>query len=267
MIKAIFFDIDGTLVSFKTHQIPQSTLDAVHRVRQEGVKVFIATGRPIPFVNNLGKLEYDGIMSVSGGSCVTREGEVICRDTIEQEDLQRLIDYHKEHPMPIAFASDDDIFITEMNKTTEEVYKLLDIKNYGQIRSVEACLDMEVMQIIAFFRQEEESYIMKHILPHCDAYRWHPAFIDAVRKGVSKATGVDLMLKHYGIRLDEALVFGDGGNDIAMLDHVPHSVAMGNASDEVKRHARYVTDTVDNDGIAKFLEGIHTLQTNQLTIT
>ena len=64
--RVIFFDIDGTLVSFKTHQIPQSTLDAVHRVRQQGVKVWIATGRPMPYINNLGDLEYDGIMSVNG---------------------------------------------------------------------------------------------------------------------------------------------------------------------------------------------------------
>ena len=62
--KIIFFDIDGTLVSFKTHNIPQSTLDAVHRIREKGVKVWIATGRPVPFINNLGTLEYDGIMSV-----------------------------------------------------------------------------------------------------------------------------------------------------------------------------------------------------------
>ena len=48
-IKAIFFDIDGTLVSFKTHAIPQSALDAIHRIREKGVKVFIATGRPMPF--------------------------------------------------------------------------------------------------------------------------------------------------------------------------------------------------------------------------
>ena len=65
--KIIFFDIDGTLVSFKTHNIPQSTLDAVHRIREKGVKVWIATGRPVPFINNLGTLEYDGIMSVNGG--------------------------------------------------------------------------------------------------------------------------------------------------------------------------------------------------------
>ena len=56
-IKAVFFDIDGTLVSFKTHRIPQSTLDAVAALRSRGIKVYIATGRPVPFIDNLGELE------------------------------------------------------------------------------------------------------------------------------------------------------------------------------------------------------------------
>ena len=55
-IKAIFFDIDGTLVSFKTHRIPQSTLDAVAALRSRGIKVYIATGRPVPFIDNLGRI-------------------------------------------------------------------------------------------------------------------------------------------------------------------------------------------------------------------
>lgn len=259
MIKAIFFDIDGTLVSFKTHQIPASTLEAVHNVRQAGVKVFIATGRPIPFVNNLGPLEYDGIMSASGASCVTLEGETIYHKTIRKEDLKQLIAYHKDHPYPIAFASDSDVFITNQNDVTHEVSDLLKVNDYGGTRPIEECLNMDVMQIVAFFEEKEQAHIMENILTHCDAFRWHPAFIDAVAKGTSKATGVDLMLEHYGIKLEESMAFGDGGNDIEMLDHVPYSVAMGNASDEVKRHARYITDTIDNDGIAKMLNKINEL--------
>ena len=74
-IKAVFFDIDGTLVSFKTHRIPQSTLDAVAALRSRGIKVYIATGRPVPFIDNLGELEYDGMITVTGAHCFTRGGE------------------------------------------------------------------------------------------------------------------------------------------------------------------------------------------------
>ena len=76
-IKAVFFDIDGTLVSFKTHRIPQSTLDAVAALRSRGIKVYIATGRPVPFIDNLGELEYDGMITVTGAHCFTRGGEII----------------------------------------------------------------------------------------------------------------------------------------------------------------------------------------------
>lgn len=53
MIKALFFDIDGTLVSFKTHQIPESTVEALTLAKEKGIKVFISTGRPFPLINNL----------------------------------------------------------------------------------------------------------------------------------------------------------------------------------------------------------------------
>ena len=75
--KAVFFDIDGTLGSFRTHRIPQSTLEAVSRLRAEGVKVFIATGRPMPFINNLEGLEYDGIIESNGAHCQLTDGTVI----------------------------------------------------------------------------------------------------------------------------------------------------------------------------------------------
>ena len=59
MIKAIFFDIDGTLVSFKTHRVPESTKQALKELREKGIKVFIATGRPKLLINNLEDLEFD----------------------------------------------------------------------------------------------------------------------------------------------------------------------------------------------------------------
>jgi HAD superfamily hydrolase (TIGR01484 family) len=61
MVKAIFFDIDGTLVSFETHKIPASTQEALKALRDKGIKIFIATGRPQCLINNLSDLEFDGI--------------------------------------------------------------------------------------------------------------------------------------------------------------------------------------------------------------
>ena len=69
MVKAIFFDIDGTLVSFKTHKIPASTQEALKALRDKSIKIFIATGRPQCLINNLGDLEFDGYITVNGSYC------------------------------------------------------------------------------------------------------------------------------------------------------------------------------------------------------
>lgn len=66
MIKAVFFDIDGTLVSFKTHKLPDSTVRALDLLREKGIKVFIATGRQLQSINNLGTQEFDGYVTLNG---------------------------------------------------------------------------------------------------------------------------------------------------------------------------------------------------------
>ena len=72
MVKYLFFDIDGTLVSFKTHKIPQSTVDALTQAKANGLKVYISTGRPMLFINNLGQIEHliDGYITTTGALCV-----------------------------------------------------------------------------------------------------------------------------------------------------------------------------------------------------
>lgn len=251
--KAIFFDIDGTLVSFQTHRVPESALQAVHRVRQLGVKVFIATGRPLPFIDNLGELEYDGIISFTGAHCQLADGTVIAQHAIDPRDVERMVRYLDHHAMPTAFAFADEVFTTPGNEVSTEVYRLLDLTPPRQGSPSEA-LSRPVLQIISFFTAEQDAEIMGEILPHCEAQRWHPTFADVIAAGNSKSSGIDSVLRHFGIDLSEAMAFGDGGNDKDMLQHVGMGIAMGNASDEVKACARHITSSVDEDGVARALE-------------
>ena len=105
-IKAVFFDIDGTLVSFKTHRIPQSTLDAVAALRSRGIKVYIATGRPVPFIDNLGELEYDGMITVTGAHCFTRGGEIIFHRAVSTGSVERVVEHltHGTDAYPVIFV-------------------------------------------------------------------------------------------------------------------------------------------------------------------
>ena len=104
MVKAIFFDIDGTLVSFETHKIPASTHEALKALRDKGIKIFIATGRPQCLINNLGDLEFDGYITVNGSYCFTAGHQPIYKGCIPQEDIERLITFQQKYPVPFVLS-------------------------------------------------------------------------------------------------------------------------------------------------------------------
>lgn len=254
-VKAVFFDIDGTLVSFRTHRIPQSTLDAVAALRRRGIKVYIATGRPLPFIDNLAGLEYDGMITVTGAHCFTRGGKVIYHHPVSRESVARVASFLEAgvDTYPVIFVCEDGMFVTEINDDVEAVARLLDI-TMPPVAPVSGVEGRNVLQMISFFKAGREAGLMASLMPDCVSMRWHPLFSDVIAGGVSKSVGIDRVLAYEGIALDGAMAFGDGGNDISMLSHVPLGVAMGNACDELKAVADYVTSTVDEDGVAKALE-------------
>ena len=106
---------------------------------------------------------------------------------------------------------------------------------------------------MCFVDEEKEKELLK-VMPHCIASRWYPTFCDISPLGGTKQLGIDKFLEYYGLDLSETMAFGDGGNDKAMLKHVAVSVAMGNANDDLKEIATYVTDSVDDHGIYNALK-------------
>lgn len=247
MVKAAFFDIDGTLVSFNTHVISRSTVDAIHALRQKGVKIFIATGRHPLWINNLANLEIDGYVSLNGGYCISADGEVIYKHPMNPADIRSMLEYQKKEPFPVSCVMEDAILMNFRNETVDKIYNQLNIADpaFGSLESIAA---KPIFQLIAFFMADQEQRIMVH-LPHSEATRWNPYFADIVPSGSSKAVGIDHIIRRYGINIEETIAFGDGGNDIAMLKHVGIGIAMGNASEEVKASADYVTTSVDEDGV------------------
>ena len=251
MIKAVFFDIDGTLVSFKTHRVPDSAKRAIAALRAKGVRVFIASGRQLLAINNLEDLQFDGYVTLNGGYCIVGE-QVIYKHSMPSEDMVSLVQYMEEREdFPCIFVHENAFCINYTDERTDEVFRLLNFPQPPTLPLREAATG-DIFQLVAFFTKEQEKAIMA-VMPHCEATRWNPLFSDVIPKGSSKQVGVDKMLDYFGISLDESMAFGDGGNDVLMLKHVGIGVAMGNAEDEVKRAADYVTDSVDEDGIEKAL--------------
>lgn len=254
MIKAAFFDIDGTLVSFNTHSIPESTKQAITQLKKQGIKIFIATGRPIFVINNLENIEFDGYITLNGAYCVNKANEVIYKKPISHSNIESLISYQKEvKEFPCMYATKDKVFINYIDDDVKEIIRQIEFVT-PEIRSLEGALKEEVMQLMGFFSETQEKEIMNAALPNCLAARWSPLFTDIVAEGTSKQTGIDAILQFYRINIEDTIAFGDGGNDIPMLKHIPLSVAMGNANDEVKKHASYITDSVDDNGILNALK-------------
>ena len=256
MTKALFFDIDGTLVSFQTHVIPASTIEALTLAHEKGIQIFIATGRPTLIINNLGELQsrglIDGYITMNGGYCYVGN-EVLYKGSIPEKDVKALADFCQKNNYPCIFVGEHDASVCQPDEMLRYIfYQHLGVKEFPE-ETFEKAIQRDVYQITAFFNPEQE----KEVLPQADGGefgRWHPAFVDITAKGNTKQNGINQFIKRFGFKLEETMAFGDGGNDIGMLRHAGIGIAMGNASDEVKAAADYVTAHVDEDGIYKAMK-------------
>ncbi|MDR1221375.1 MAG: Cof-type HAD-IIB family hydrolase [Tannerella sp.] len=251
MIKAVFLDIDGTMVSFKTHRVPENIKQALREAGSKGVKLFVATGRHRTDINNLDDLEFDGYITLNGGYCFAGD-RVIFKKSIPREDVAAFVRYEEEvEPVPCFFVEADCVSANRTDKQTERMMELVHFTPRMIVPSREF-LHREIFQMTAFFPVEREDEIMKR-LPGCTAARWYPTFADIVARGVDKSVGLEKFGACFGFDTDEMMAIGDGGNDIAMIKYAGTGVAMANAGDEVKQAADYITTTVDDDGVGNAL--------------
>lgn len=256
MIKAVFFDIDGTLVSFKTHRIPDSTKQALTRMRERGVKVFIASGRPpvqMKFLKDLVDFEFDGYVVMNGQYCYDAKG-VYHQEAIPTASLQTLLPYLEETGLSCSFVELDYVYINRITQPVVDLYEMLGgTARMEPTGDPSRSLTHTTYQLSAFLPKEEEDALLAH-LPGCKAARWNPYFTDIIPADGGKPVGLQKTLERYGIRREESMAFGDGGNDIDMLRYAGVGVAMGNATEDVKPAADYVTTEVDEDGVLRALE-------------
>lgn len=252
-IKAIFLDVDGTLISFRTHEIPQSTLEALRRAHERGVKLFVATGRAAGDLEPLAGIPYDGVAAFNGARCVNADGSVVHARRILQADFDRAMELSEELGFPLGLELENGVFVNRITPVVEEVARLVahpvpvetDLR--ALFNSTECC------QMCFYFDPEQERRVMAQ-LPGLSAARWCPQFADINVAGTNKAQGMKPFLERYGFTMDEAMAFGDGGNDVEMLREAGVGVAMGNGCAEALAAADHITAEVDDHGIRRALE-------------
>lgn len=247
MIKAIFFDIDGTLVSFQTHRISPAALDALNRLRAQGIKLFVSTGRHTRMLDMVrSAFPFDGWITLSGQYCFSG-GQTIHRAPMERAAVEELVEATRTNDFPCIFLEGEDIYMNYADQNTHTFMEDLALP-LPPVRDPRRALEGELYQAIAFLTRDNESLLLDRA-PHLKTTRWHPHFLDVIPAGGGKDKGIDAILDHFHIPLEESMSFGDGENDLSMLVHTGIGVAMGTASDAVKEGADYVTGTVDEDGI------------------
>ena len=254
MIRAAFFDIDGTLVSFTTHLIPQSTVDALTEFHKRGGRMYISTGRPIAIVNNIGQIKdlVDGYITFNGAYSFIGDTDINCNATPE-EDVQAMIDDAKANDYTVLLCGKRDVVIYNYHDVFYEVFvKGLGVNNIDPNKPASSLKGQPILQLTPFFGPDAEKKVMPK-MPHSISARWNPNFTDITVRGADKGHALRLMAAHEGLDISECIAFGDGGNDIPILKTAGIGVAMGNAADNVKAAADYVTTHVDDNGIANAL--------------
>ncbi|WP_338088455.1 Cof-type HAD-IIB family hydrolase [Nosocomiicoccus ampullae] len=252
MKKLFFFDIDGTLYNTDV-KVPESTKKAIKELQNNGHAVMIATGRaPFLFEDLRDELNIHSYVSLNGQYAVV-DGEVIYKRPIEKELLELLTKEANINDHPIVYLNQDNM-ISNIKSHDYINEGLGSLKfNHDPVHDKAFYLSNDIYQSLLFCTEDEEDYY-KEKFTNLDFLRWHRVSLDVLPKGGTKAKTVKKVIEKLGFDEEDVYAFGDGPNDREMLKFVKHSVAMGNAVDETKAVAEYVTDHVDNDGLYKALE-------------
>ena len=231
MTKAIFFDVDGTLVSFKTHQISPAVRQALQALRERGIKLFLSTGRHLAMLDPV--------------------RQVLRSTPMPPEAVEELVAAARTDAFSCIFLEGEEIYINCINEMTRQFIRDLSIPMPLQ-RPADYARGREVYQAVTFLTREREHLLLDRA-PHLKTTRWHPNFLDVIPPSGGKDRGMDALLDYFRIPVEDAMAFGDGENDLSMLLHAGIGVAMGSAHEEMKRQVDWVTGTADEDGVVQAL--------------
>lgn len=252
MIKAIFFDIDGTLISNRYPRMKKETIKVLNKLKDKGILLFIASGRHTLEIEELQidkDFHFDGYLLLNGGYCFN-DNDVIFENKINEDDVKEICRVIQDRHLPTLFIEKEDMYVNFVN---EKVIHAQNSINTSIPRVSDKINVDAIMQIDPYVSEEDIVEIMKNT-KHCKYTRWYDEAYDIIPEFGGKSAGIQAVMKYYGLKKEELVAFGDGENDIEMFDTVGTSIAMKNASEIVKEKATLVCDDVDQRGIVSGIE-------------
>ncbi len=255
--KALFFDVDGTLLSEITHTIPESALRALEASRRAGNLVFVNSGRTYAFLQDIeAMVECDGLLC-GCGTCVVEKGKVIFQHRIAVSRGMEIRRAMRQYGFDGILESTEQLVVQKERSWMEAMNALRDgVAGQGVLR--EDCWEDENLEFDKFcvFADEnsDREGFFRFLAPDIDVIDRGNNFYECVPAGFTKATAIAWVLDHYEIAKEDAWVFGDSSNDLAMFEYAENAVLMGCHDKVLEPYATFVTKNVEDDGIAWAME-------------
>ena len=245
-IRIAFFDIDGTLIDFSSKQISAKTIDALVRLRAKGVILCLATGRSPLELPHFPGIDFDVFQTFNGSYCFDA-GQVLFSNPIPPDDIRKLIANAAGIHRPVCIATHNRMAANGFDRDLEEYLGIagspLEIAD-----DFEDLLQADIYQVMLGCCKREYPLVMEDV-HHARIAAWWDRAVDIIPANGGKGAAIQSVLKYYRLKPEEAIAFGDGDNDIDMLQMVGTGIAMGNSSESLKAVADEVCGHAAQDGI------------------
>lgn len=254
-IKIIFSDFDWTLFDHKTRTFNSKGIEGLKKAQDNGVKLIINSARTyyaLKKLNTFNLIPFDGCVLVNGGFTMI-DGTTLYGDYINKDIKEKIIKALEKENLGFILITQFTTYIKEVDKKLiNDFYSVyyepypVDFKNYQ---------NEEVLSIQIFATPQHDEFIKNLALKYSLLFnRVTENNVELYPIEFLKSKGIKAILAKLNISPDEAMAFGDDTNDIPMFKLVKHSVCLGNGNPEAKKHASFVTDTIENDGMYKALK-------------